>query len=277
MNTIMPQLSTVYTYLSFDNFCKLREYPLKIIKELHIPSYQYYFDKNNIEIVKLSSSKPDASELNHSLRSVRIFFRDMNMNSTCRDSYYVNKGTCRRYGIDKFDPVLMNIYASDEIFSNILIDSILCINMLKQEGLLRDPYYVNLDEIINKRFFNLLGYIIYEYFEEVNVSYLLNEVEINIPIKKNIEYEKRMCAIRVAIHTDKGYIPKKCIPVTKKTNKVKLKNWDRVDTLENSILKRDYDAVMFLIRDIGMIPTKGHKKLIKKYIPKLEDAIDLVF
>lgn len=256
----------IYVFLPFDNFCRLKEYSQTSTKELNIPSYRYYFDQNDIEIVKISDPK-----ITHLLKSVRIFLKN---------SYYINKNIHMTYGIDKFDIDLMNLYEENLMF-NIQTETDLCLNALKQNNLLRDPHYINLDEVIDKKYFNLLGYIIYEYFDEVDVTYLFNKIDIFNP-NKHVNNEKHLCAIRVAIHTDKGYITKKFLPQFFKKNKynctkAKPRGWDRVDSLENSILKRDYDAVVFLIREIGMVPTKGNIKLIKKYIPKLREATDLVF
>jgi len=35
----------IYSYLPFDNFCRLREYPVSALKRLYIPHWEYYFDQ----------------------------------------------------------------------------------------------------------------------------------------------------------------------------------------------------------------------------------------
>ena len=131
------------------------------------------------------------------------------------------------------------------------------LNYLKKCGIFRKPYYITIDEIINSRYYKLLGYIIYKYFDEVDVSYLLNKVYLSD--NTNLSFEIRMCAIRIAIFTDKGYFIKKI------RNRATALLYNKIDSLENSILKRDFPAVVFLIKEIGMIPTKNNMKLIKKY------------
>jgi len=238
--------SYIYSYLSFDNFCRLKEYPHDVSKKLCIPSWKYYFEINNIKIIKLFKKN-----MENSLKSARIFFKN---------GGYVSSKIYAKYGMDKFE-IAANI---DSDFIDIQVENTLCINYLKKCGLIRNPYYLTLDDIINNGYFKLLGYIIYTYFDKVDVSYLLYSVK--LPDGEIISLEKRMCAIRVSMHVDKGYIIKN------------IKKYKRIiDGLENSILKKDFSAVIFLIEELGMKPTIGNMKLIKKYIPQLETPLDLIF
>ena len=253
-------LNIIYNFLSFDDFCRLKEYPNYIVKELKIPSWKYSFNQNNIKIIRLNKS--------NKLNDVRIFLKnnDNNFYHNNDKNYYVSKKIYMKYGIDKFDNSI------DEIPIEIQVENTLCIDYLKKCELFRNPYYITIDEIINSNYIKLLGYIIYVYFGEIDVSYLLYPV--NLTDEEIIPLEKRMCAIRMAIHTDKGYIIKK---IKKNINGSICYIENKIDSLENSILKKDFPAVVFLIKEIGMIPTAGNMKLIKKYLPQLEGPLDLLF
>ena len=47
----------IYTFLPFDNFCRLKEYSNIITKSLNLPSWQDYFKIHNIKIVKISNKE----------------------------------------------------------------------------------------------------------------------------------------------------------------------------------------------------------------------------
>ena len=135
----------IYSFLPFDDFCKLREYSHKVIKDLHVPLWKHYFKQNNIKIVKLQ-------KMTNLLKGTRIFFNHINDN-------FVNNRIYMKYGMDKFDTLINK----KNMFMSVQVEIELCINYLKERKLIRNPYYLTMNDIIHSGYINLLGYIIHNY------------------------------------------------------------------------------------------------------------------
>ena len=82
---------------------------------------------------------------------------------------------------------------------------------------------------------------------------------IEIDLTELLSDESFLPAVRIGIHTGKGYI------FRKSENKIiKTKN------LRYAIIKGDIKEIYFLINNIGLSPSEDDIELIKKYIPYLE-------
>ena len=218
----------IFSYFTFDEFCILKEYSYKSIQNIHIPSWNTYFKMNNIKISKINSN----IKLFDSISSVRIFFMNF-------DKYHIDRKIYLKYGIDifdKFDPDFKEVYFHNKKIVKYLMDN----------NLIRKPYYLTLKEIIERKYYKLFAQIIYKFFIEVDLTELLSD-------------ESFLPAIRIGIHTGKGYIFRKT------ENKIiKTKN------LKHAIIKGDIKEIYFLINKIGLSPSEDDIELIKKYIPYME-------
>ena len=168
----------IYSYLTFDEFCVLRENSYRELRKINIPSWNIYFKINNIKISKINSN----INLIDSINSVRIFFMN-------EKKFNIDKKIYIKYGIDLFEK-----YNSD--FKDLYLHNKKIIKHLKLSNLIRKPYYLTLKEIIERKYYKLFGYIIYKKFNEIDLTELLSN-EIFLP------------AIRIGIYTGKGYIFRK--------------------------------------------------------------------
>ena len=221
----------IFSYLTFDEFCVLKEYSYKITQDIGIPSWNIYFKMNNIKISKINSN----IKLFDSINSVRLFFIN-------EDKYYIDRKIYLKYGIDIFDEY-------DPDFKELYFHNKKIIKYLIKNNLIRKPYYLTLKEIIERKYYKLFAQIVYNKFIEIDLTELLSD-------------ESFLPAVRIGIHTGKGYI------FRESENKIiKTKN------LKYAIIKGDIKEIYFLINKIGLSPSESDIELIRKYIPYLENIM----